>query len=88
MVRFEMSSAVSVTRRNCSDCWPTKPTTQMSGPLDRTVSTLIGSLNNGPFRICSSRMTVSALTENSLFSAIITLAPISGVHLRNFRLGV
>ena len=57
--QFEMSSEVSVTRRNCSDRWPTSPKTQTPGPFGRTVSTCIGSLNSGPVRICPSRMCIS-----------------------------
>ena len=59
-----MSSAVSVTRRKRSDCWPTKPAIHVPGPSERTVSTSIGSLNSGPVRICPSWIAVSALTGN------------------------
>ena len=52
---------MSVTRRNCSDCWPTRPATQTPGPFERTVSTRIGSLNSGPVRTCPSRIGMSAL---------------------------
>lgn len=41
----------SVTLRNRSEWRPTSPTTQVSGPLARTVSTRIGSLKSGPLRI-------------------------------------
>jgi uncharacterized protein (TIGR03118 family) len=42
---------VSVTLRNRSDCIPTRPTTQLTGPLASTVSTRMGSLKSGPVRI-------------------------------------
>ena len=60
MVSVAMSSAVSVTRRKRSDCWPTKPAIHVPGPSERTVSTSIGSLNSGPVRICPSWMVAAA----------------------------
>ena len=51
IVRRSRSSAVSVTLRKRSDCVPTRPTTQLAGPLGCTVSTRIGSLKSGPVRI-------------------------------------
>ena len=61
MVSPARSAAVSVTRRNRSDCRPTRPAIQVSGPFERTVSTSIGSLNSGPLRICPSRMAAAEL---------------------------
>ena len=51
-----MSSSVSPTLRKRSVCIPTKPAIQEPAPLPRTVTTRLGSLNRGPFRICLSQM--------------------------------
>ena len=64
MVRVAMSSAVSVTRRNCSDWRPTKPATQTPAPFARTVSTSMGSLNIEPFKICPSRRALAVVAIN------------------------
>ena len=50
-VRRSRSVPVSVTFRNRSDCVPTRPTTQLAGPLACTVSTRMGSLKTAPVRI-------------------------------------
>ena len=64
--RLERSSEVSATRRNRSDRSPTKPATQASAPSERTVSTCIGSLNNGLVRTCPSCTGASPLIKQSL----------------------
>lgn len=51
MVSVLRSPAVSVTLRKRSDCVPTRPATHVSWPINRTVSTRIGSLKSGFFRI-------------------------------------
>ncbi len=55
MVRLSRSRRVSVTLQKYSDFVPTSPTTQVSGPLARTVSTRIGSRKCGPMSIWPSR---------------------------------
>ena len=58
-----MSAEVSVTRRNRSDRCPTSPASTEPAPPGRTVSTRIGSLNNGPVSTCPSQITASALNR-------------------------
>ncbi len=67
MCRFATSSAVSVTRRNCSDRWPTNPTLQTPDPFERTVSTSIGSLNCGPVRTWPSWRRISVFKSKHPF---------------------
>jgi hypothetical protein len=51
MVSASSCLEVNVTLRKRSDCVPTNPTIHVSGPLARTVSTLIGSLKSVPVKI-------------------------------------
>ena len=74
MVRFAMSSEVSVTRRNRSVRWPTRPASTESAPFGRTVSTLTGSLNSGPVSTCPSLIVASELNCISSCLAIVALS--------------
>jgi hypothetical protein len=71
MARLSRSPLVRVTLRNCSDRVPTSPATHLFGPFACTVSTRIGSLNNGPVRICPSRRTRFSL----IFASVVEASP-------------
>src|SRR4030042_2349384 len=77
MVSASISREVRVTLRNRSDWVPTNPTIHVSGPLARTVSTLIGSLKSVPVRIWSG-LRIFSVTDPHL-SIVLGYAPIKNV---------